>query len=181
MKPWILLSLPLILLLGCTVAKDIDFIEPGTVCEIIPWQPRWSTRLSDEAALSFSNGTGIMLKSGTRIAVLREVPPRDTRFRNTKILQNAVHVLDGPFEGVEGVVMRPHLRVTSEPMRLDLVKPAPPPAQPATPAGEANKLASPALKGENATPKQGDQAEPATKPGTAAMSSSSGKAAAANP
>lgn len=179
MRLWILLSLPLILALGCTVVKDTDYIEPGTVCEIIAWQPKWSTHVSEEAELKFRNGTGVLLRSGTRIAVLREVPPRGTRFRNTMIPQNAVHVLDGPYKGSAGVVMRPHLRVTSEPKRLDLVESEPPPAQPATPESEANKAASSSLKGENATPRPTDAAEPSSKSVDAAKSASTEKAPAA--
>ena len=177
MRPQILRSLPLILLLGCTVAKDIDYIEPGTVCEIIPWQPKWSTRVNEQAELNFKNGGGVLLTSGTRIVVLGEVPPRDTRFRNTVILQSAVHVLDGPQKAAVGVVMRPHLRVTSEPKRLDLVESEPPPAQPATPKSEANEATGSPPKDESATPKRPDAAEPTSRPGNAAKSTPAEKAA----
>src|SRR5271166_6666466 len=165
MRPQILRSLPLILVLGCTVAKDIDYIEPGTVCEIIPWQPKWSTRVSEQAELNFKTGGGVLLTSGTRIAVLREVPPRDTRFRNTVIPQNAVQVLDGPYKDAAGVVMRPHLRVTSEPKRLDLVASETPPAQPATTKSEANKATGSPPKDASATPKRPDAAEPTSRTG----------------
>ena len=177
MRPQILRSLPLILVLGCTVAKDIDYIEPGTVCEIIPWQPKWSTRVNDQAELNFKSGGGVLLTSGTRIVVLGEVPPRDTRFRNTMILQSAVHVLDGPQKAAVGVVMRPHLRVTSEPKRLDLVASEPPPAQPATPKSEANEATGSPPKDESATPKRPDAAEPTSRPGNAAKSTPAEKAA----
>ncbi len=179
MRPQILRSLPLLLLLGCTVAQDIDYIEPGTVCEIIPWQPKWSTRVNEQAELNFNNGGGVLLKSGTRIAVLREVPPRDTRFRNTMIAQSAVRVLDGPHEDALGVVMRPHLRVTPEPKRLDLVESEPSPAQPATSKSEANKATGSSPKDTSATPKRADAAEPTSKPGNAAKSTSAEEAASA--
>ena len=170
MRPQILRSLPLILVLGCTVAKGIDYIEPGTVCEIIPWQPKWSTRVNEQAELNFRSGSGVLLTSGTRIAVLRKVPPRNTRFRNTVIPQSAVHVLDGPYKDVVGVVMLPHLRVTSEPKRLDLVEPEPPPAQPATPKSEANEATGSPPKDASATPKRADAAEPTSRPEHAAKS-----------
>ena len=177
MRPQILRSLPLILLLGCTVAKDIDSIEPGTVCEIIPWQPKWLTRASEQAELNFKDGGGVLLTSGTRIAVLRKVPPRNTRFRNNVIPQSAVHVLDGPYKDAVGVVMLPHLRVTSEPKRLDLVEPEPPPAQPATPKSEANEATGSPPKDATATPKRPDATEPTSRPGNAAKSTPAEKAA----
>jgi hypothetical protein len=177
MRLQILRSLPLIVLLGCTVAKDIDYIEPGTVCEIIPWQPKWSTRANEQAELNTRDGGGVLLKSGTYVAVLGEVPPRDTRFRNTMIPQNAVRVLDGPYKDAVGVVTRPHLRVTSEPKRLDLVEAERPPAQPATPGSEASKAVSPSPKDESAAPKRPDAAQPTAKPGNAAKAASTEKAA----
>lgn len=173
MRPPILRSLPLIVLVGCTVAKDIDDIEPGTVCEIIPWQPKWSTRVKEQAELNTRSGGGILLDSGTRIAVLREVPPRDTRFRNTVIPRNAVHVLDGPFKDAVGVVMRPHLRVTSEPKRLDLVQSESPPAQPATPKSEATTEAGSSPKDANETSRRPDAAGRTSKPENAAKSATS--------
>ena len=183
MRPLILRYLPLLLLLGCTVARDIDYIEPGTVCEIIPWQPKWSTRVNEQAELNARNGSGALLKSGTHVAVLREVPPRDTRFRNTVIPQNAVHVLDGPYKDIVGVVMRPHLRLTDEPKRLDLVegerRPAQPatPETPATPESKENKAVSPSPKSESATPKRPDAVDPTKKPGDAVKSASTETAA----
>jgi hypothetical protein len=164
MRRRILLILPLILLGGCTVARDADFVEPGTVCEIIPWKPSWSTHVNEQAEIATRNGAGALLQSGTRVAVLGEVPPRDTRIRNTKIPQNVVHVLDGPYKGSVGVVFRPHLRITSEPKRVDLVNSHPTPAKPAGSESEAKRAESPSPNEEAATPKRADAAEPAPNP-----------------
>jgi hypothetical protein len=76
--------------------------------------------------------------------------------------------------------MRPHLRVTSEPKRDDVVKPEASSAKPPGSDSEAKKAEGSSPKEDNATSKRADAAEPAPQPENAPKPASTLKAAPAS-
>jgi hypothetical protein len=111
MKRILLFGALLFLALGCIEDQTAVELEPNTIAEVVPWQPRWSSKPITIPVFYQRDGKITSIYPGTKVRVLG--PANTVKDRQGNIIERTlVKVMDGPLKDTVGELPRPHLRDT---------------------------------------------------------------------